>query len=343
VVAAAARANTLSTTVVVPYTSTSWFTSVSFAKWDPLNGALNSITFSITAEVQGTMMLENTGPNPIVLNSTFAADAWIVRPDMTLTNFAMPAQTFVDALTGFDGTADFAGSSGVTHAGILATDTANTTTPPPASDLVLFTGSPGNPGTITLPAFAQNNSTVAGHTLVRMSQTVRATITLTYDYTPWPISAFCFGDGFGTLCPCGNSGSTGNGCSTSFNPAGARLAGMGMPSVQNDSFTLVSLGTASAPILFFQGTLQQNGGLGSVFGDGLVCASGVLMRLGITFSSAGLAQYPFGGAPQISIQGGIPTGGNVTRYYQAMLRDSTSFCGPATFNLTNALAVPWLP
>lgn len=343
VIAATARANTYSTTVVIPPTGTSWNTTVNFTKWDPANGQLNSITFTLTAEIQGFMTFENTGASAITLTSMFAAFAYIARPDLSVIDFAQPSQTFVDSLSAFDGTIDARGTSGVTHAGILAASTTSSTSPPPVSDLLLFQGPQGNPGTITLPVIVQDISSWGGHTLAQVTQSAKATITLTYDYTPPPITAFCFGDGLGTPCPCGNSGMSGNGCAASYNAAGANLSWSGTPSVLSDSFTLLGAGTSSAPILYFQSTAQHNGGLGSAFGDGLLCTSGATVRLGLTISSAGLSQYPFGVAPPISIQGVIPTGGGVTRYYQAYFRDSASYCGPATFNLTNALAVPWLP
>jgi hypothetical protein len=33
----------------------------------------------------------------------------------------------------------------------------------------------------------------------------------------------------------------------------------------------------------------------------------------------------------------------VTRVYQAWFRNAAAFCTPATFNLTNGVAVEWVP
>jgi len=201
----------------------------------------------------------------------------------------------------------------------------------------LFTG----PGTIDLPVTAVDASSWSSGIVAQVTQTVRVALTLTYQFTPHPITAFCFGDGSGTACPCGNSGGVGRGCASSLDPLGARLSWSGSPRVSDDTFVLHGAGTGSAPILYFQGTLQVNSGLGARFGDGLRCTSGTIVRLGTKLSSAGLSQYPSGADPRISVQGGIPASGSVTRYYQALYRNNATFCGPATFNLTNAVAVPW--
>jgi hypothetical protein len=85
-------------------------------------------------------------------------------------------------------------------------------------------------------------------------------------------TAFCSGDGSGVACPCGNSGSAGNGCANSTFAAGGKLAGTGVASVTPGSDSLVLTATnVSGPGLFFQGTAQISGGSGTAFGDGLLC------------------------------------------------------------------------
>src|SRR5205085_2322482 len=53
---------------------------------------------------------------------------------------------------------------------------------------------------------------------------------------------FCAGDGTATACPCGNNGSSGNGCASSVNLAGARLSAQGNPSIASDSLVLLGSG-----------------------------------------------------------------------------------------------------
>jgi hypothetical protein len=151
---------------------------------------------------------------------------------------------------------------------------------------------------------------------------------------------YCFGDGSGTACPCGNAGATGNGCASSINPNGGKLAGEGLASITSDSFSLHGSGLVLTSGLYFQGTTQQSGGAGAVFGDGLRCAAGSVVRLGTKFATNGESQYPVAGDASISVKGGVTVPG--TREYQLWYRNAGPFCTPSTFNLTNGLEVTWV-
>ncbi len=152
---------------------------------------------------------------------------------------------------------------------------------------------------------------------------------------------FCFGDGSGAACPCGNAGLAGNGCAHSQNPAGANLSGAGLPRISADSFVLTTTGMPNGPGLYFQGDTQAAGGNGVSFGDGLLCASGTITRLGVKFSIAGVSSFPGVGDPTLSVSGSVAIGD--TRQYQQWYRDAFVFCSPSNFNLTNAVQVTWVP
>ncbi len=156
-------------------------------------------------------------------------------------------------------------------------------------------------------------------------------------------TTFCAGDGSGTSCPCGNNSAPGgqDGCLNSLGLAG-RLRSTGVARVAFDSLTLLGSAMANSSVLYFQGTGQQNGGLGSVFGDGLRCASGSVIRLGTKINSAGASHYPGASDPSISVRGLLPAAGG-TRQYQAWYRNAATFCTASTFNLTNGLRVVWIP
>jgi hypothetical protein len=156
-----------------------------------------------------------------------------------------------------------------------------------------------------------------------------------------PATAFCFGDGTGTACPCGNAGAAGKGCANSIDPSGARLASSGVASIAADTFTLLGTDMPNSSALYFQGTAQAAGGAGSLFGDGLRCAAGSVLRLGTKTNVAGVSQYPAGADTPISVKGLNSAG--VLRHYQCWYRNADSvFCTPSTFNLTNGLSVTWV-
>ncbi len=155
-------------------------------------------------------------------------------------------------------------------------------------------------------------------------------------------SRFCFGDGSGTPCPCGNSGSAQSGCANSVVANGGRLIATGTARVTSDTLVLRCSQLPNSPALYFQGTSQVGGGLGASFGDGLQCAGGSLIRLGTKTSVSNASVYPVAGDPSVSVQGAVPASGG-TRHYQVLYRNAAVFCQPETFNLTNGLSITWIP
>ena len=154
-------------------------------------------------------------------------------------------------------------------------------------------------------------------------------------------TAYCFGDGSATACPCGNAGTTGNGCASSVNAAGGNLAASGNASITSDTVVLQGSGMANSNALYFQGTTRLNAGAGAVFGDGLRCAGGSIIRLGTKTNVAGASAYPGAADQRISVRGLIIAPG--TRTYQSWYRNAAAFCTASTFNLTNGLEIPWAP
>ena len=152
-----------------------------------------------------------------------------------------------------------------------------------------------------------------------------------------PFLAYCFGDGSGSACPCGNTGAVGAGCLNS-ETTGGLLTAAGSASVLSDNLLLT--GTAlpvSKPSLMFVGTIQVNSGLGFVFGDGLRCAGGTIQRLGVKITSAsGSATW----GPGLAASYGFAAAD--TRDFQLWYRDPAGPCNGG-FNLTHAVEVVFGP
>ena len=89
--------------------------------------------------------------------------------------------------------------------------------------------------------------------------------------------------------------------------------------------------------LYFQGTTQA----ATVFGDGLRCAAGSVIRLGAKNNVAGDSRYPAVGDQSISVRGSVTAAS--TRTYQAWYRNAAAYCTASTFNLTNGYLVVWRP
>jgi hypothetical protein len=141
-------------------------------------------------------------------------------------------------------------------------------------------------------------------------------------------------------CPCMSQFvPVAGGCRNSTGQS-ATLISDGTASVAADTltFTAAHMPPGTSPTLF-QGTTNLSP---AVFGDGLRCTGGTQIRLGTQIASSGTNTWPAPGAQPLSVKGLVPPGGG-TRYYQAIYRNSVSFCMPATFNLTDGQRVVWMP
>ena len=149
-----------------------------------------------------------------------------------------------------------------------------------------------------------------------------------------PGTLFCSGDGTGSSCPCANPGVAGTGCANSSG-GGALLLSSGSSSTLADDLGFAASGLLpNQPALLFAGLNAVNGGAGTLFGDGLRCAGGNVVRLGVRVPDAnGDAAW----GPGLGAAGGWGAGD--VRRFQAWYRDPQgSPCGTA-FNLSNGVEV----
>jgi hypothetical protein len=161
-----------------------------------------------------------------------------------------------------------------------------------------------------------------------------------------PISGapFCAGDGVDvavtTPCPCSNFGSPGQGCANSVNAAGALLDVSG--ATVNDTAVLEGSGMpATVSCIYLQGTLSNVAGV--VFGDGVRCVDGTLLRLRTKSNVGGASSFPDStDTITLSQRGGVLPGSGSVRHYQTYYRNAAPlFCPPETFNVTNGWTITW--
>jgi hypothetical protein len=158
------------------------------------------------------------------------------------------------------------------------------------------------------------------------------------------VTPFCFGDGLGATCPCGNAGLPGRGCENSAGTGGAWLTVEGV--THPDSIVLTSSGELPQALSIF---LQGDATIAPTsFGDGLRCAGGHLKRLYVKNARSGAASAPQAGDPPITVRSadlGDPIPPGSIRYYQTYYRDpDLAFC-PApqgdSWNATNGVIITW--
>jgi hypothetical protein len=160
------------------------------------------------------------------------------------------------------------------------------------------------------------------------------------DSVPCPADTYCYGDGSGTACPCGNEGSDCGGCANSSG-AGGSLSVAGTPSLSADSIVLTADGlVANNPCLFFSGKNKVNSGNGISFGDGLRCAGFEAVRIEVSVAdAAGSCSSSVEVSTNGQAFGNTLSVGDVVNY-QCWYRDSAGVCGN-THNLTNGLTLTW--
>lgn len=208
--------------------------------------------------------------------------------------------------------------------------------------------------TVSFPVSASGpentgSSLCAGSIDKHWNSQVRVTVRVEYTYCPSTVNyscPFCFGDNAQPIpCPCSNTGQGGRGCNNSEATGGAILSAAADPNLGTTVLTTGHL-LDHATCIFLQGSalLSQP----TVFGDGLRCIGGNLLRLYVGHASNGTASAPGVGEPSImdrSAELGDPFTFGMTRYYQTYYRDSNPTYCPTpqgdTWNISSALYITW--
>lgn len=177
---AAAQAASVTYSDSVNLQITNWSDTVSIQKFNPALGTLTNIKFELEGTVEGTIMAESLDAAPATITLDLAAKITLTRPDLSTLAVVLPTSSNVFNATAFDGVIDFGGTSGITLPNLTATDTDTAVSPPPASDLALFTGV----GSIVLPVTAAGTSkaTGAGNIATIFSTNASAVVRVTYFY-----------------------------------------------------------------------------------------------------------------------------------------------------------------
>jgi len=180
----AANADMVSYGGSVPLATTNWSSAITIPKFDPTLGILNSIAFELSGNLLGTARFENLDALPSTVTMFLSSQIRMLRPDTSIILVAIPIVATADYVAAFDGILDYGGTSGITYAGLAANKFVTSSSPPPGSDLALFTGL----GTIALPVIAIGNSggNGAGNLRLDFSTAASAEVVVKYYFTPIP-------------------------------------------------------------------------------------------------------------------------------------------------------------
>ncbi len=180
--AAGARAASITHSSVYgpsPYLGASQYTFPyqSVPQFDLPGQCLTSVCVQATAHGAGFLSFENIQTFPTTVTSNFEVQVTLRRPDLSPVMVLQPLQAFSGPVTSYDGVADYAGTSGVTHSG-LDVSVGNTVCLASALDLALFTGA----GTVNLPCTAFNMSSQFGANSWSIGLQAYVSYSVTYNY-----------------------------------------------------------------------------------------------------------------------------------------------------------------
>jgi hypothetical protein len=133
------------------------FPPLTFPKFDLAGQCLTEVCVRLDGSVAGFVGLENSEAFPKTLTTNFTAQIQLLRPSFAPLVTVQPAVPTSDPVTAFDGSVDYAGTSGFMKSGLAAV-AADSLCLTGSSDLALFSGA----GSISLPCTATSLCTQTG-------------------------------------------------------------------------------------------------------------------------------------------------------------------------------------
>lgn len=136
---------------------TNWSGTADVPRFDPSLGTLNSVRIELTSNVTGSAGAESLDAAPSTISLHLGALVRLLRPDDSEILSVTPGTDLTFGAMAFDGTVDFAGSSGFGVSGVTAGENGAITTTD-ALELLLFSGT----GSVLLPIHAEGSSLGSG-------------------------------------------------------------------------------------------------------------------------------------------------------------------------------------
>jgi len=181
--AVASHAGEVCHTSTYPTATTNWSGTFAVPKHDPTLGALQSVTVSMKGVISGHLGLENLAVYSEAIEAYFASVQYVARPDSSWIVSVRPTLRSTLHLGAFDGTVDFAGTSGQLLTG-LQVERETHVRLQSAADLALFTAT-GSSQTVVLDLAALGASFETGSSgplAVALSLQAAVDVTVCYGY-----------------------------------------------------------------------------------------------------------------------------------------------------------------
>lgn len=184
--AATAHADTVSFSSTVPLTSTNWNNTLGLGLFDTNLGTLTSIDFGLSGTVSGTGSVESLDSSATVVNLQLGSTLTLKRPDASTLVITNPLFSTSFNLTSFDGSINFAGTSGAST-GSVSNTSSNSFSSGLNTDFALFSQSGGGTINLSLGAVGASNATGAGNLITQFSTQASGVATVTYNYIATPV------------------------------------------------------------------------------------------------------------------------------------------------------------
>lgn len=167
-----------------PLVQPDWSTTLFLPKFNPSLGTLTGVQITNRGEIAGSVAVENKNTTQTrTINADLAAALDVTLPGLLGTLSSTPISSHSITLPQFDGTIDFAGTSGLTINNLSAFNSAIYTSLP--TDLALFIGI----GNINYDVLASDNSSASGsgNTASNFSNAAGVLLDVQYTYTDAPV------------------------------------------------------------------------------------------------------------------------------------------------------------
>ena len=181
--AASANAATVSFSETFGLATTNFTQNLGVSQFNAALGTLNSVTFNFDYDIVQSFQAENTGASADTLNAIVGANMLLRKLTTTVLNTAITGTNPSFNATAFDGSVNFAGSSGTDFGGLIGLASGNITlTGAVLSDFVGV----GTLGTAGYNVRAVGNGFISsdnGNIATIINTLARYNLTVTYDYT----------------------------------------------------------------------------------------------------------------------------------------------------------------